>query len=134
MNVDRLTVSYGDDDGVGAGNIDLRIATSINARANWTGLAQTVDDTTFSPNASIQDSMAALTMTPGVTDLYVALARLAGTTTNTLSPSTGVETVDGTPVSFALSQNFPNPFNPDTRIEFSLPVSGHVRLSVFNIL
>lgn len=38
------------------------------------------------------------------------------------------------PSSFSLAQNFPNPFNPTTTIEFSLPKSGVVTLAVFNIL
>lgn len=38
------------------------------------------------------------------------------------------------PTSFALKQNYPNPFNPATEIAFDLPVSGHVELSVYNVL
>jgi len=32
-----------------------------------------------------------------------------------------------------LSQNYPNPFNPSTTICFNLPVSGNVKLSVYNV-
>lgn len=41
--------------------------------------------------------------------------------------------VDIVPESFALSQNFPNPFNSDTMIHFSLPEAGAVELSVYNL-
>ncbi len=35
---------------------------------------------------------------------------------------------------FSLSQNFPNPFNPRTTINFQLPKSGHVTLRIYDIL
>ncbi len=37
------------------------------------------------------------------------------------------------PRSFVLQQNFPNPFNPETVIAFSLPRAGAVRLTVFDL-
>lgn len=35
---------------------------------------------------------------------------------------------------YALHQNYPNPFNPETVISFSLPVSSHIKLTIFNAL
>jgi hypothetical protein len=49
------------------------------------------------------------------------------------SPVSGVKPIRG-PSTFSLSQNFPNPFNPSTKITFSLQSRQHVRLDVFNIL
>ncbi len=38
------------------------------------------------------------------------------------------------PDKFSLDQNFPNPFNPSTKINFSIPQSEHVQLKIFDLM
>ena len=40
----------------------------------------------------------------------------------------------GLPAEFYLRQNFPNPFNPGTTMEYGLPRAGYVTLTVYNVL
>jgi len=44
------------------------------------------------------------------------------------------ETEVGLPNSFGLSQNYPNLFNPNTVILYSLPFASNVKLNVYNSL
>ena len=61
----------------------------------------------------------------GIIDAKAALDRLMSTDTN-VTP--------GVPVSYALDQNFPNPFNPGTKIGFRVPAPALVRLAVYDLL
>jgi len=48
---------------------------------------------------------------------------------------TGIGTTEqDIPQAFSLSQNFPNPFNPATKITFALPKAGDAVVKVFNLL
>ena len=46
----------------------------------------------------------------------------------------GVLEFQSTPREFALHQNFPNPFNPDTTIKYDLAESADVTLQIYNVL
>ncbi len=63
---------------------------------------------------------------------------LVGTTTGLYSQfgvtPAAITNNESLPASFNLSQNFPNPFNPSTKIKFQLNQAGIVDLSVYDIL
>ncbi len=42
--------------------------------------------------------------------------------------------VDEVPTEFGLAQNHPNPFNPTTLVNFTMPEAGHVSVKVYNLL
>jgi hypothetical protein len=44
------------------------------------------------------------------------------------------EHITAIPKTYQLFQNYPNPFNPQTVIKYDLPKSGHVNVTVYNIL
>ena len=48
-------------------------------------------------------------------------------------PNEGFETAVNTPKVFSLAANYPNPFNPMTKIAFTMPKMGHLTLKVFNV-
>lgn len=47
----------------------------------------------------------------------------------------GLNTISSNiPNGFVLNQNFPNPFNPNTKIQFSIPRKSYIQIIVFDIL
>ena len=42
--------------------------------------------------------------------------------------------IETRPEIYALAENYPNPFNPETTIKYQLPEAGDVRLEVYNML
>ena len=41
---------------------------------------------------------------------------------------------DQVPSQFFLNQNFPNPFNPSTKIKYEVPGNGNISLKVYDVL
>ena len=52
----------------------------------------------------------------------------------TFTNVTAIEKNNDLPNSYAVANNYPNPFNPRTRIEFKMPETGIVRINVYNSL
>jgi len=52
-----------------------------------------------------------------------------------ITTTTGIKSVSNSaPHAFELSNNYPNPFNPSTKINFGIPKDGMVSLIVYNVL
>jgi hypothetical protein len=47
---------------------------------------------------------------------------------------TGIEQFEGEVGTYSLSNNYPNPFNPSTKIKYSVPKSSNVVIKVFDVL
>ena len=62
------------------------------------------------------------------------------TLTATISTANGqtwtkdIEITVGAPKDYKLYNNFPNPFNPSTKIAFDLPKASHVKLMIYDIV
>ncbi|NOX38199.1 MAG: S8 family serine peptidase [Calditrichaeota bacterium] len=56
------------------------------------------------------------------------------TVSNQKITSISLKGIPSIPEKYYLRQNFPNPFNPITTIEFGLPKNSEIRLEIFNIL
>jgi len=68
--------------------------------------------------------------------LFIPTNRLLlrhGETIALVSPSTDAENFSVFPSDIKLYQSYPNPFNPSTKISFSIPTSSFVTLKVFNL-
>jgi uncharacterized protein (TIGR02145 family) len=66
-------------------------------------------------------------------ETYNTISASDGTFSFTINGISGVED-NLLPAGYAVSDNFPNPFNPRTRINITLPNSANVKLEVFNLL
>ena len=66
---------------------------------------------------------------------YVAYAGFTSVnSSNDQKNVTKVSTIENSvPTQFSLNQNFPNPFNPSTLIQYTIPNASNIKIEIFNI-
>jgi 1,4-alpha-glucan branching enzyme len=72
-----------------------------------------------------------ITLAPG--EFYIYTDKKLETPDEDIISDVSVDFV-APPVAFELYQNFPNPFNPSTTIEYQITEPGNIRLEIFNVL
>jgi hypothetical protein len=120
-----------------SGTDTLRITSVTSTNQNFVPAPATLK---IAPSGSASLS---ITFTPEDTSVQTGLIILSTNASN--SPDTLVAVGGGTsqtdvkngsraPVAFAINQNFPNPFNPTTLIQYDIPRTAQVLIRVYDLL
>ena len=82
------------------------------------------------PDGRYRMYMASMIRTgPGENDIKWAI--VSATTSATIAVDEGPNSI---PNDFRLEQNFPNPFNSQTKIEYGLPEGSHVKITIYDTM
>jgi PKD repeat protein len=123
---DDPNATYADCDGNGV----VEMADFIAIGSNW-GLNHDIEGTpivfTLEQLEEAQRSFDALNDIIGGTSLGENDQKIRDILASYISVQSNIET-------FRLGRNFPNPFNPITTIDFSIPYTCHVQVEVYNVL
>ena len=116
----------------------LHLEFKLSGDGEQIGLAQVVgNDTTFIDSLTFGPQWADTSygyITDGSGDrAYFNPATPGETNANGIVVVGIKETPNPTITDYHLAQNFPNPFNPATTIEFSVPKAGHTTLTVYSV-
>jgi hypothetical protein len=113
----------------------VKIEYSTNNGSGWTLVVASVPAVAGSYNWTVPNTPSTQCLVR-ISDASNASVNDISDNTFTIEGGVSVEYLNsGIPDEYSLSQCYPNPFNPSTMIEFSLPETvGNVQLSIYNML
>jgi hypothetical protein len=124
-------------------------STKYKTLADWQATGKDLNSITEMPNFIESDtlhinSLIATNIESHGTPITGITTDFDGDTRNASTPDIGADEFNGIavgvqdeetlPTEFLLSQNYPNPYNPSTKIKYSIPKSSQVTLKIFNSL
>ena len=122
----QWAAKYGNNDGYNTQGADYTFTFPHVTSFDWTQYTQ---------DLLVPDGVVALETRLHVYSTFVGTVYFDDLDVQKISTTTGVKSVSGNaPHSFELSNNYPNPFNPSTKINFGIPNDGMVSLVVYNVL
>lgn len=125
--IKRIILEHSDTDVVVVGNFDV---VPLTTTGDFTQLG-TWYDFFNGTEYEVTDAEQAIRLEPGEFKIYTTKQF----ETPEMDIATSNEEVDlNGPTSFKLYNNYPNPFNPSTQIEFDVAKTGIVKLEIFDIL
>ncbi len=146
VTANSITMTWsapGDDSLTGVATAyDVRYSQIPLTAANWAAASQVSGEPTPKP-AGGSEMFVVSGLSPGVT-YYIGVKTVdeagnwSGISNVAIATTSIVLDIDDdknlVPKTFQLEQNFPNPFNPTTSIDFSIEKSAYVELVILNIL
>lgn len=94
----------------------------------------------IAPGQSLMDTLRFAPISVGADSSFILILSNSATSPDTIkvsaiaSPATDVRKLSEVPKTFSLEQNYPDPFNPSTTIQYGVPLRSRVRLQIFNVL
>ncbi len=128
------------------GDSQFQIYDGFSKSEKWKALSSGIGKAAAGPGDISEVTSAGPFSIPAGKSIYVAFAATAGTNldelrtnidnarnvyNSILANDTGGVQI---PLTYHLSQNFPNPFNPGTKINYEIPEQGRVTIKVYDVL